>query len=440
MIDSGDLGTDVVSLGELLGVLTSSDGSVSVNEGWFKDPLSSLEQIPDRLDTLVSIVNSVLGPALTDGPDVFSSAQWLPLPNPETGTPTPIYLVTSPGSAASGQVGLGVDVPIGIGNLTIQAFFYLPLFRYGPSGASFIADSASNPVQIGLYITTSDTFSTGGVTFTAVKIDAQIYLTAQTPIFSMTFEGLTGTTDPATYTTLDGVTQQNVIDWLAEVIVQGSYWLNTYIGSSTTTVGQVLVAANFLTQDSAAPFAYHFSPQSLAGQSPLHIAEYFAFAALDALANLEIPLIPLPGGGIFIAKETAGTVDTYGVRFAAALALNAPTSTTGTSSPAYTISLGTWLPNETSNATGWMGKILGSSPEPGLTIYGLQHDTSSNTLSFAPSFSLASVGADVQGGADAPLVNLDGYTLQGIGLRGYLDSAGWDYYSATLDVTGRQKP
>src|SRR4051812_42406679 len=187
MIDSGDLSSSVLALGELVGLLEPSGGGATVNTDWFGNPLGSLETINTRLSNLVTLIDGVLGPAISNGPDVFTGAQWYPIPNPATGDTTPFCVVTPPVSASSGQIGLGVLCPFQVGTLTIDAFAYVPLFSFSSGGATFIADSGANPSQIGLFVTNSEPFSVNGVTFTALKIEAEIYLNGQVPSLNLTF-------------------------------------------------------------------------------------------------------------------------------------------------------------------------------------------------------------------------------------------------------------
>jgi len=430
VVSKSDLDTDVLAIGELMGLLTESGDAVSINTGWFGGPIAHLEAIDTRLDRLVAILSSFLGPGVQNPPDVFPGAQWYPLPNPNTGGATAFHAVMPSETATSGQIGLGVLYPLGVGNLTIQAFLYVPLFSYSPSGAQFIAAGQSNPCLIGLYVTTSDTFRVDGVSFTAMKIDAGISLADQAPTFTLTFEDLQGSSAPGTYTTLQSLLDPTVDSWIGEVIVQGSYWLHLYVGSSPYTVGDLLTAAHFLTEDDQGE--YHLSLQNLQGQSATEIALNFVFAALDALSTLEVPLIPLPGGGVFIAKRQSDNA--YGIRFAADLSLSPNPNGGGEAPPAVDVSLGTWLTGE-SAASNWIGQITGANVAPGLSLYVLKQNGSS--LSFAPSFELTSVGITIQGGGDAPLIDLGGYTLQGAEIRTYLDSADWTYgFAVRLDDVG----
>src|SRR5436190_455533 len=112
MIGSGDLGSGVVSLGELLGVLIPGDGGATINRAWFEDPIPSLKQIDTRLKDLVGIIEALLGPAVPAPPDVFHNAQWYAIPDPSNGDGTPFCIVASAAGDASGQIGLGILAPI----------------------------------------------------------------------------------------------------------------------------------------------------------------------------------------------------------------------------------------------------------------------------------------------------------------------------------------
>ncbi|MBV9280187.1 MAG: hypothetical protein JOZ41_08920 [Chloroflexi bacterium] len=437
MISKSDLDTDVLAIGELMGLVTRSGDAVSINTDWFGNPIDKLATIDRRLDRLVAVLGSFLGPAAQKPPDVFPGAQWYPLPNPETGGATAFHLVMPDATASSGQIGLGVLHPFAVGNLTIQAFLYVPLFSYSPSGAKRIAGSRSDPCRLGLNVTTSDRFKAEGASFKAMRIEADVYLADQAPSFTLAFEDLKGSGAPATYHTLqsllDPVVAPVVASWIGEVIVQGSYWLHLYLGSSPYTVGQILTAAHFLTEDKETG-EYHLSLDNLKGQSPTQIALNLAFAALDALSTLEIPLISLPGGGIFIARRQSDNASAYGLRFAADLSLSPSPRTGGKAPPAVDLCLGTWLSGE-SDKGNWVGRIMGGTPAAGLSLFVLERKD--GTLSFAPSFQLTSVGFTIKGGGDAPLIDLGGYTLRGAEIRTYLDSADWTYgFAVRLDEVG----
>lgn len=263
MIKRSDLGEEVTDAGLLIGLLKpgGDGGAVEFNEGWFGDPLAELESAGTRLDALVALLAAVLGPGASDPPPVFDGAQWLPIPNPANGAPTVFNLVVPPASAASGEMGLGVLLPFRSGDVTANAYVYVPLVGYGPSGARFIADGEKNPCRIGLHVTSPEPFQiqesgTNTVSFTALSLNANVYLnhsaykSNQTPQFiKMEFVGLIGTNLPSTYTSLAGLLDPHVELWLLQVVIQASSWLSVYLGNTTYTTGDVLEAAGFLSRD-----------------------------------------------------------------------------------------------------------------------------------------------------------------------------------------------
>lgn len=445
-MDTSDLPVEVTSLGLLIGLLSQSGDQLDVNAGWFSDPIAGLEGAETRLNNLAALIAQVLAPGVDSPPDVFPDARWFPIPNPKNGGGTVFHLVVPKGTDTRGQLGLGVLYPINIGDLTVEAYAYQPVFAYDSRGAQFAADNADYPCQIGLYATSSAGFQVGGVSFSALNLGAKIYLSGAPPTFGLTFENLEGAGgQPGTYNSLqDLLNSTAALGWIGEVIVQGSYWLNLYVGSSAVTVGEVLTQAQFLTQD--AQGKYHLSLANLKDLPPAQIALNFVFAILGALANLDLALIPLPGGGIYVAEQQgAGGAADYGLRMVLDLPLTGSSGGGGGApSTEVDLRLGAWLTGETA-ADNWMKRAGGAAPTyaPGLSVLLLRR-AADNTLSFAPSFLLTSVGLDLKGGARTPLVNVGGYTLRGTDLRLYLnpeqslsDPARWQYgFAIRLDDVG----
>lgn len=450
------LGTEVTAIGRLIGLLTGPDDNLTVNTDWFKNPIAQLEQTTDRLNDLVVLLDGILGPAEKIPPPVFQDAQWFPIPNPASGLNTVFHLVTGGNADTSGQFGLGVLYPVQLGRLTIEAFCYAPVFSYGPNGVGFIADGPDNPIQIGLYATSSDKFQIGDVTFTALEIEGSIFLADKTPTFTLSFANLQGAgSQPSTYHSLTALLDATVQTWIGEVIVQGSGFLNSFVGPgrvtqgdiysneyATGTVGDFLVAANFLTQDANGDF--HLSLQNLQGQSASQIALNFVFAFLDGLAKLNFPVVSLPGGGIYITETENNTAKDYGLRMVVDIPLTSGQNSNGKSAPAIDFCLGTWLTGE-SAGNNWIERTAGkgASPEPGLSVLFLNR-AANGDLSFAPSFVLTSIGLNIKGGAKTPLINHNGYALNGADLRFYLNPEGqlgtpsaWNYgFAIRLDDVG----
>lgn len=491
MISKDDLPDEVVAIGLMTGILTEVGTGLAVNADWFKNPFDSvnpsLKNIDQRLNSLVSLVNSIIGPGVANPPPVFTGAQWYALPNSDGGTDTPFHLVSSPETASSGQLGLGVLYSVQSDNLSITVYIYVPLLSYGPGGATFITDSLNSPCVGGLRASTVNAkgFQSGQVSFSALEVEGSIYLNpaayqANPPpsYIKIFFDQLKGTTQPATYTTLSSLLNTTVESWIGTVILQGNSWLNLFIGEAPVTFGNILAAGDFVSVDNQGN--YSLSLDSLSGLTALDIAIRFLFSALKALSDTEVPypVFGLPGGGLYAVRRVNndGSMD-FGFRLSVKMELVPGQSATGhaprslgvrflknspgvmrqnrratlqqprvgkasqrkTASPVIDLCLGTWLTGE-DDTNNWFIRSVGSSSggtaEPGLSIFGL-HCAKNLKISFAPSFTLSSVGINIKGADNSPLVNLNGFTLKGGELRIYFDSTKGTFgVAARLDSLG----
>lgn len=432
------------SLGRLVGLLTGSDEDVNFQTAWFEDPLTGLRSMPERMVEVSNLISEVLGPGIKDSPAVFDDATWYPLPDPSLDISTPFHLVAAAPASTSGQVGLGLLQSLELGTTLIEAFVYVPLFSYTPTGATFLPGDTAVPALVGFTASASETFTIGEVSFTEVVAEGELYLADKAPAFKIEFKNLAGTTKPSVYTSLAAVLDPDVESWLAEVVVQSGSWMQMYPGGTMMTIGDILTAAGFLTRqdDPTAPDAdpgesatapvYTLKLKGLQGGA-LEIVLNLFFAALDALASGD-PLLEIPGGGIYVGFDEA-TGD-YGVRVAAELTIDLGQAVSGQAPPTLALSLGTWLAGE-SDGSNWISLTTGSpAGDAGLSVL-LLHRDPDTALSFTPHFILSSVGVSVKGGAGAPLVNAAGFTLTGLEVRALLDSHAWQWgVAAGLDGVG----
>ena len=456
MASFDELSEIVGAVGELAGLLKRDGNGYTVDTAWFEAPVDTLADMGGRLGALVALVDALLQPAAPQPPAVPTDARWYPIPNPKTGAKTAFHVVTPSPDDTSGQIGLGVLCPYTVGDVTLQAYVYAPLFGFDPRGAHPAFGGTSNPWRLGLRATTSKHFEVDDpsapgetpITFSALNIEGDLFFAEQAPTFTLTLESLSGTSAPDTYDSLKDLERELVIACIGEVIVQGGYWLHRYIGDSPATVGDILVAAHFLGEDDKGD--YHFSVEEidrLMAETPEQIAVDFAYAALDALALIGKPLIPLPEGGVYVEAHDDGDARDYGIRFATRLAIGAEDKAASddadaggeahrTGAPEVDLCLGTWMTGESDDAN-WMSKITGDAYDRGLSVLLLRHDTASGESTFAPRVRLCSVGLNVKGRGGRPLLDIEGYTLQGAELRGYLDSNRWPFgFVARLDEVG----
>lgn len=455
MVDTNDLGKEVAAIGLLAGILTETNGQCTVNTDWFSEPVTELEHINTRLNHLVTLIDTVLGPHVDKPPHVFNHAQWYPVPDPINGGKTVFHIVTAPDTDTRGQMGFGILYSFHVGDLTIKVYSYVPLFSYSTQGSKFLPGNTTDPCQTGLYVSASDLFKvkgeSGNVSFKALNIDTFIYLAEKNPTFELSFEDLSGSSKPSTYTTLESLLNETVTAWIGDVVIRGSYWLHQCIGASTYTPGDILAAAGFLAKSGKGEYNLDITLlEKLKHKNPIDIALTFLFAGLDALSTLKIPLVPLPEGGVYVERsenDTSKTAD-YGIRFATQFnipgrdddpedgANGAKKDAEKGCTPSIDICLGSWMEGETDDSN-WMRKITNKNFDCGLSIFFIRHNTDTGAVSFAPDFNLTSVGFNLEGGGDSPLINLEGYTLKGVDLRTYLDSKDWPFgFAVRLDKVG----
>jgi hypothetical protein len=188
-------------------------------------------------------------------------------------------------------------------------------------------------------------------------------------------------------------------------------------------IGGVLIGAGFLITDDQDNYQLELS--ELEGMPPAEIAQRFLIGVLDALAEGDpsTAFFEFPGGGLYVAErdQSDGSAD-FGLRLALNFPLSRQAPAGGSPPAAIDLSFGSWPTGDTDD-NNWVQRSDGTlSPieAPGISVFMLNRAID-YTLSFAPSFALSSVGINIAGGANTALIDLDGYTLQGVELRAYFD-------------------
>jgi hypothetical protein len=423
--------TDQLSnIGKLIGLI-KPDGSVDT--GWFGDPVSKMGAIDKRLGNLVSILTGVLGKPVDNAPAVFPKAGWYAIPNPKTGTKTPLHVVMPSDGANKGQIGLGMLSSFkSKAGSTIQSYIYVPLFTYDTNGASFVLSKGTNPLQLGVSSKPVKPYSPAGTTFDAVNLDVKINLDGSAPSFKISFVNLKGTTEPSEYTNIATLFGGAAKKWFGTVISDEKEWFEKTIGISTITRGQLLIEAQLIVKTDLGN--YELNMDYLMKTGGKEVGMNFLYGALKALAAAD-PLIDLPGGGLSVAVRHNDDESTdYGLRVCAEI----PFPTNEDSKQDISLSLGSWLTDEDEEAN-WVTRATGEETElePGVTVF-LINKSVDNNFSFKPEMQLCSIGLNIAGANESPLFNKGGYTLNGAQLRANLFSADWGNFgfAARLDSLG----
>ncbi len=456
------LGSQITNVGKLIGLLTTAG---DLNKNWFSSAGTELEAIPNRLPELLTLFEDFLGPADEGANSVFPDAQWYPMRNPLDGIPTGFYLVApkpSP-SITTADIGIGVLHSMGYEEITFKAYAYVPLFRLSSfANPSFILDT--QPAHIGLNARSVNKFTAPkNVTFETLTLDVDIYFADELPGMNMVFGGMSGQAadKPSTYSSLgDLLKNDDVGEWIAPVILQGTYWLSNYVGRSVYTIGDVLTAVGILTLDKDGNYQLNLDYLRQNAGNPKLLAENFLFNVLNTLANSTTALIPISvgaeGSGIYIFKDAAadGSANLGARLMIQEIALGPSSdqqeddagsqgsqSSTAKPTALFLIQLGKWIGGE-DNEDSWVARSLGLNsdyPQPGISV-NLLHSTSTGSVTIAPRVELVSLGLDVTGGADQPLFSIDGYTMKGAELRVYLKQEDDNTFSfgaaASLDGLG----
>ena len=461
-VSKDEIGEKAFDIATLIGLL---DENGDLQPDWFSSPLTQLEETPGRAKTLIRSIQSFLAPRAETNAPVFTGAEWYEIRNPSTGNATGFYVVTPPAADAGGLVGLGIQHAIAVGNLSIDFYAFIPVFRINNGGEpDFVLIDTANPgkvspVRVGFDVSSTVPLDAGnGGTFTDFKVEIDISLDGKaSDLFALTIAFTGGTmTEGDTYHSLTNfINTSTTGDRMGTLIVQGmAYWLSLYIGSSDHTIGDVLVNANLLGTGTSGNFTYYnYDANALRKikADPPRAAEDILYGILEVLTDNETPLIPLPsldpkaqGGGVYVTETERNGAKDYGLRIVAEIPLISGNGTDGKPQAAGDVCLGTWLTGETSG-NNWIERTAGKGtlPEPGLSFLFLNRGAD-GTLSFAPSFVLTSIGLNVKGGAKSPLINLNGYTLNGADLRFYLNPEGqlnnpgaWQYgFAIRVDDVG----
>ncbi len=446
MATLNQISDSVLDLGQFIGLLQNND---AVNIAWFDTPINSLETIDSRLALLVSTFYDVLDSPIKDPP--ISGTYWLQIENPiDDSDKLPYYIVLPKKGAASGTIGMGTILPYTVNFVTVNVYVYIPLFYFDASGAKFLLDQPSAGLQLGVSVTRTDgkVFSVAGktntLTFAGIQIDSCICLGASTPTMSLQLLELTGTTAPDTYNSIGSLINSqdacNCLNFLLQNTTVAS-WLCLTIGSSTLTTGQLLSTTGFIEPvKGSSPVTYTLSLGNLINTGPTTIAIDFLQCLITSVLNNNSRqvLVDLPDGGSIAFYNNLGSL---GLQLEMAMPLN---NTVKGTQAVVSLCLGSWLEKETDQAN-WMTRTLPKGKAvslDGITV-SLLSQSADNNYTLSPGFGLTSIGFDVTGTAEIPLLNLAGYTLQAAQLRATLnpvvldDPATWTYgFAAKLDEFG----
>jgi hypothetical protein len=436
MLNLSDLDPHVSRIGLLIGLLNDEgNGAVSVNASWFSDPVTELLKSPTRVKELLDVLSRLLNPVDGVGYTLIASDEtWYDLYSGWDDFPTGLCVVLPASGATSGVISLGLFDQLDLDDLTISIYARLPLFYVAENQkpqfilASDLSQDKSFDIEIDVYssspiqIGTDAAFNLMTVAATAAFSDE--FTTTFNLSFYENFDPQTGSKTPLSVPTADAV-----IERIAEVVSQANYWLNAFIGIAPVTIGDILSATGLVTKtvdQTSGETTYSFNQQlwnELKTSGPTAILKNLLISLLTnllgELAASQTLLVQIFNGGIYAVKDAA--TDSYGLRLAIPdYQLTQPTS----GGAQVIVQFGKWFTNE-GNSNNWLQRIASETVDAGIDLFFLKYDGA--TLTTTAYVKMASLGFDIGGPGDAPLINLGGYALQRAEVRTYLDSTNWAY-------------
>lgn len=412
----------IANVGLLLGLLTGTPDDLSLDLGWFENPLPALEHMPQDATHLLALLRSLLGAVVADAP---TDREWYALEyTDESGdtVPSGIYVVLplAADTSTPATVGIGVGHTFSGADSAypIAGWAYFPLFEV-PIGSPIVVTGAKDhPVEFRLTISkTGAKFTVGPTSFSGIDFTSEVVFSGAAPSFALTFLDLTPPGSPIT--TLAGLRDATAAQWLNLILgtKDVAAWLATPIASTATTIGTVLADMGLLVGSADGPYTvgdFH----EFSGKSATEVAQMLLAEALKVIASDAKPIVTLGDGGLYVIGTEASdkSYTDYGLR------LQVPTidlSPSDANAPRLTLRLGAWLEGE-NDTDNWYTRSNGTDApgDLGVTVRFLRVAAAApNTISFAVSVDLVSLGFDYAGANDAPLVAVKGVKLGGISPR-----------------------
>lgn len=424
--------------GILLNLLSKSGSDLVLNEAWFTDPFSTtnIGGVGTRGQELVDLAVDFVGDKSTTPPD---DQDWYPITL--GGKATGVNMVVGK-SGDTITLSLGMVYTKALGSapkITGTAFILLPMLAFDGTGWAFVLGDTDRPAKAVGELTTDASWTANGKTYQTLRVTGDFVLNLTDgglPGFKVDLVDKSGGTVDA-YDTLSALLASGYQGWIDAVLgVSGvDSFLRTKIGTSTETIGSVLVALKLL-QDTT-PFKVA-DLQAFVSQDPVDVAKAMLKEALDILTTQTTPLIKIGSdGGIWAVQTADGDATRYGVRVTATdlgktvgagagsdkTEATVPASTPGAANkPQALLQIGKWFTGEPDAKASWLKRVNPDLPddvEPGAYAYLLEIDAS-NDIALKPRIELISVGFDYVGGNDTPLIDVKGATLGGFEPRMYL--------------------
>jgi len=237
------------------------------------------------------------------------------------------------------------------------------------------------------------------------------------------------------------IERQDAAKWLLDLAVQFlvplvsdmalrtsqvAAWMNNPIAASQVTPGGVLADWGLLTATGKAPDIQYVLADlktAFAGLTPKQVVEKLIYTALSGFPG-EFPILKSKNVDLFIASKTSDPIKDFGlgVRVTDLIVAGAGGSPNGKPpriSPQLLLQVGKWTTGDT-NADSWFSRAGGGKDvKPGLILYLVAFNQSTQAPSFNANLEMISIGVDFKGVNQKPLADVKGFKLGGVEPRIY---------------------
>lgn len=420
-----------VDIGMLIGLLATTDaGALRLETAWFSDPLGNLRAIVEKPDRIFQVLRRLL--KTHEDLDLTLPG----LLRPGKYTVHPIELPDDDGSdgvlnlflderkeaSAGGQsggegtgershhLGVGVFTQMFMDSFAISLSMWTPVLEWKQSGRPrFVLGTPDRPIfQF-------------RVDFHRISADEKLVVVSVSGAFDVHKKAFSGglsiNYNGSPQIDIDsGMSLERIID---EFIGGSGELLKEKIGSTAITLATLLTSAGLIS-DTASGSKYALSADAkslLKGER--NIRDVLTWDKVRGAVGeiVEENLVKAPNSPIIRVK------DDYGFRLSAQdmfMVLGSDPA----EAPVLSVQIGKWLPSGR-DAAAWRMKP----DEPaGLEVMLLNYGEASGLgLASPPSVRLSAVGLDIGGAVNKPLISVGGFSLKGVELRLYWDSARKDF-------------
>lgn len=200
---SPEIPDELVSLGVILGVLTSPNGTgPQLNTAWFADPVAETSGVladPDRRSALIDLAEDLLGSVIDDIdlPDIDPEEEhWIPIIKTGEGPTTGGLFVIIDMRSGNPVISLGARAAVENDGLTASLTLRVPMIEAGGAALQVLVGTEQGAIEVAANVSVAGLGVPGVVTLSGVSFAASLPTDGGDPTTSIVLKGLQLPGDP----------------------------------------------------------------------------------------------------------------------------------------------------------------------------------------------------------------------------------------------------